>query len=171
MCRQCMECGVKYGQRKRTRELVAWAKKKRKHIRRDELLAFLLDKPYPDPSGADLAEELGDLPAPPPHQHLQHQRQLHAAGGAVSGLSCLHAPSPCYNGSSGLSCLHAPSPCYNGSPLPSPRRRVLCREDPAGLLSGEGGGRDRDSSRKRPNTNALSFEFGQDAPLAKRMRL
>lgn len=66
VCRQCMECGVKYGQRKRTRELVAWTKKKRKHIRRDELLAFLLDKPHPDPTAvADLAEELGDLPAPP----------------------------------------------------------------------------------------------------------
>ena len=157
VCRQCMECGVKYGQRKRTRELVAWTKKKRKHIRRDELLAFLLDKPHPDPTAvADLAEELGDLPAPPPHQHLQHQRQLHAGGSAMSGLSCLHAPSP----------------CYNGSPLPSPRRRALCREDSSGLLN-EGSGRDRDreSSRKRPNTNALSFEFGQDTPLAKRMRL
>ena len=151
MCRQCMECGVKYGQRKKTRELVAWAKKKRKHIQRDELLAFLLDKPYPDPSATDRGEDLGDLPAP--HQHLQHQRQLHAAGGAVSGLSCLHGQSP----------------CYNSSPLPSPRRRPLCRDDSSGLL-GEGG-KERDSGRKRPNTNALSFEFGQDAPLAKRMRL
>lgn len=50
MCRQCMDSGTKYGQRKRTKEIVAWAKKKRKHIRREELLAFLLDKPCTDSS-------------------------------------------------------------------------------------------------------------------------
>lgn len=50
MCRQCVESGVRYGQRKKNRELIAWAKKKRRHIKREELLAYLMDKPDPPAS-------------------------------------------------------------------------------------------------------------------------
>lgn len=62
VCKQSMESGTKYGQRKRTKEIVAWAKKKRRHIRREELLAFLLDKPYPDSSSLASANTANNSP-------------------------------------------------------------------------------------------------------------
>lgn len=59
MCRQCIDSGSRYGQRKKTRELIAWAKKKRRHIKREELIAFLMDKPDPPPpQGPELASPL-----------------------------------------------------------------------------------------------------------------
>ena len=62
MCRQCVDSGVRYGQRKKNRDLIAWAKKKRRHIKREELLAYLMDKPEPPavPQASDnLMEEGG----------------------------------------------------------------------------------------------------------------
>lgn len=134
-----MECGIKYGQRKQARDVVAWAKKKRRLIRREELLAFLLDKPYPDPSYSERGEEFGDVPT-------SHQRPLHVQ---PSGLNCLQGP------------------CYT-SPLPSPRRRALFREDP---LSDNEMYSMRENGRKRPSSNPPPFEFGLDTPFSKRMRL
>ena len=141
VCRQCMECGVKYGQRKKTRDLIAWAKKKRRHIKREELLAFLLDKPYPDPSSTDRVEDFADL-------SVSHQRSL--APTSVSGLNCLQGP------------------CYSSNSLPSPRRRALFRDDSCVLSDSElfGVGRKRPSS-----STSIPFEFGSDTPMVKRMRL
>ena len=139
-----MECGVKYGQRKKTRELVAWAKKKRRHIKREELMAFLLDKPYPDPSSADKqVEDFAELT-------VSHQRSLPPT--SISGLNCIQGP------------------CY-ASPLPSPRRRALFRDDSC-ILSDSELFAVRDSGRKRPSSStSIPFEFGSDTPTAKRMRL
>jgi len=136
-----MECGVKYGQRKKTRDLIAWAKKKRRHIKREELLAFLLDKPYPDPSSTDRVEDFADLA-------VSHQRSL--APTSVSGLNCLQGP------------------CYSSNSLPSPRRRALFRDDSCVLSDSElfGVGRKRPSS-----STSIPFEFGSDTPMVKRMRL
>lgn len=68
VCRQSMESGTKYGQRKRTKEIIAWAKKKRRHIRREELLAFLLDKPYPDSSSLATANTASNSPMASPRR-------------------------------------------------------------------------------------------------------
>ena len=152
VCRQCTECGIKYGHRKRTKELVAWAKKKRRSIHREELLAFLLDKPYPDSSppsstvaAADKLEDFSDMSISQraPHSHS-------AAAATVSGLNCLQ------------------NPCYT-NPLTSPRRRALFREELS--EGGEHFSVRLESGRKRPNTGNIQFEFGSDTPMAKRMRL
>jgi hypothetical protein len=63
-----MDSGTKYGQRKRTKEVIAWAKKKRKHIRREELLAFLLDKPCADSSSITTANTATNSPMSSPRR-------------------------------------------------------------------------------------------------------
>lgn len=68
VCRQCMDSGSKYGQRKRTKEIIAWAKKKRKHIRREELLAFLLDKPCTDSASLASANTATNSPISSPRR-------------------------------------------------------------------------------------------------------
>ncbi|XP_070580063.1 HUWE1-associated protein modifying stress responses-like [Ptychodera flava] len=45
--RRGIELGIQTGQQRRTRDLVTWAKKKRRHIRRDDLLGFLCGKNVP----------------------------------------------------------------------------------------------------------------------------
>ena len=39
--------GIQFGHNKRMRDLITWVKKKRRHIRKDELLAFVCGKPPP----------------------------------------------------------------------------------------------------------------------------
>ena len=123
VCRHSFESGSKYGHRKRNKEIIAWAKKKRKHIRREELLAFLLDKPYPDSSS------------------------LSSANTATN------------------------------SPISSPRRRALLRDDPPSWNHMEGemytlgngresGGRKRTASGSGTNI----FDFNTHGPDSKRMR-
>lgn len=77
-----MDSGAKFGQRKRTKDVIAWAKKKRKHIRRDELLAFLLDKPYqqqPAPILNPTTTNEAELSS------LSHQKPLPPSQGFVQG--------------------------------------------------------------------------------------
>ena len=151
VCRQCMECGVRYGQRKKTKDIVAWAKKKRRLIKREELLAFLLDKPYPpDPSSTERMDDVSDL-------SMVHQRPLQSTCGTVAGHNCLQTP------------------CCT-SPLPSPRRgRALFREDQGDNDMVYSSVRDTTSGsnsggvRKR-QTN-LSSDFTSESPLPKRFRL
>lgn len=45
--RVCIDVGVQCGKQHRTKDIIAWAKKKRRHIRREELLAFLCGKNPP----------------------------------------------------------------------------------------------------------------------------
>ncbi|XP_067673318.1 HUWE1-associated protein modifying stress responses-like [Haliotis asinina] len=45
--RNCIDMGVQCGRQHKTRDIIAWAKKKRRHIRREELLAFLCGKNPP----------------------------------------------------------------------------------------------------------------------------
>ncbi len=123
MCRQSFESGSKYGQRKRNKEIIAWAKKKKKHIRREELLAFLLDKPYPDSSSLSSANAVAN------------------------------------------------------SPISSPRRRALLRDEPPswnlseGDIYGIGGGREP-GGRKRTASGSGNniFDFNSHGPDSKRMR-
>ena len=141
VCRQCMECGVKYGQRKKTRDVIAWAKKKRRLIKREELLAFLLDKP--DPSIGERMDEFPDLPNTHP-RHIQT--------GSVAGLNCLQAP------------------CYS-NPLSSPRRRALFRDDANVLNDSEMFNLRENGRKRLSSNPAAPFDYGTETPLAKRMRL
>lgn len=146
VCRQCSESGIKYGQRKRTKEIVSWVKRKRKHIKREELLAFLLDKPYTEPST---------------HKHEDFERTV---GHQLSGLSLGHM-SP-----TGVSHFQSPPCGYSSahSPSMSPRRRTLCREDP---MCGDGEGVVSSNGRKR-TANSGSFDMDTGfGPIAKRIRL
>ncbi|XP_011498307.1 PREDICTED: UPF0472 protein C16orf72 homolog [Ceratosolen solmsi marchali] len=45
--RRCGELGVEAGKQKRSKELMNWARKKRRMIRREDLLAYLAGKPPP----------------------------------------------------------------------------------------------------------------------------
>lgn len=134
VCRQCIDCGVHYGHRKRTKDVLAWAKKKKKFIKREELIAFLLDKPEQS-SLCELTssrmEDTNDLAASPM-------------------TSC-------------------------GYSIPSPRRRLLCREDLP--ISDTEMFSSRDLSRKRQNS--LNFDInggggvascGDIGPLMKRIK-
>ncbi|KAH0540416.1 UPF0472 protein C16orf72 homolog [Cotesia glomerata] len=47
--RRCNELGVDIGRQKRSKEIMNWARKKRRNIRREDLLAYLAGKPPPPP--------------------------------------------------------------------------------------------------------------------------
>lgn len=89
MCRQSMDSGTKYGQRKKTKEIIAWAKKKRKHIRREELLAFLLDKPYTDSSLLTSANVPANSPISSPRRRalLRDEPPPWNADGDIYGIN------------------------------------------------------------------------------------
>ena len=192
VCRQCVECGVKHGQRKRTRDIVTWLKKKRRVIRRDELLAFLLDKPYtPDSTHSQHlyfgSEQSSDGPphhrySPPPPSpfpshssspHLHHPRPLPCIDGCnfPPSVPMVSLPIP----------VTSSSPCFTGH-VSAPRARwTLLGRDEQGLqndgevYSGrEGGVGGGVSGRKRLSSSSAAgnFEFSQDSPpLAKRMKI
>lgn len=44
---RCVELGQQTGRNNRTKDLMAWARKKRRHIRREDLLAYLSGRPLP----------------------------------------------------------------------------------------------------------------------------
>ena len=193
VCRQCVECGVKHGQRKRTRDIVTWLKKKRRVIRRDELLAFLLDKPYtPDSTHSQHlyfgSEQSSDGP---PHHHFSPPPPSPFPSHSSSSSHLHHPrPLPCIDGcnfppSVPMASLPIPvtssSPCFTGHP-PAPRARwTLLGRDEQGLqndgevYSGrEGGVGGGVSGRKRLSSSSAAgnFEFSQDSPpLAKRMKI
>ena len=160
VCKQCTECGARYGHRKRTKEIVTWAKKKQRYIRREELIAFLLDKPYMDNSSSDKLDDHHS------DQAMIGQRPITAASSAMVTTG-LNFPSQCGN--------------FMASPLPSPspRRRALHNKEEATVLESEHfpfgvNGRKRQSSGSTCSSTGLAFDFssiGADAPLAKRMRL
>lgn len=45
--RRCSDLGVEMGKQKRCKEIMNWARKKRRMIRREDLLAYLAGKPPP----------------------------------------------------------------------------------------------------------------------------
>ncbi|XP_058798929.1 HUWE1-associated protein modifying stress responses isoform X2 [Phymastichus coffea] len=45
--RRCSELGIEAGKQRRNKELINWARKKRRMIRREDLLAYLAGKPPP----------------------------------------------------------------------------------------------------------------------------
>jgi hypothetical protein len=127
VCRQCIDCGARYGYRRRTKDVLSWAEKKKRFIKREELIAFLLDKPE---QTSDLSSRMEDE--------------------IVSNPCCLSVQAP------------------------SPRRRMICREDFSMTdQSSEQPVLFKDCSRKRQNSvdlgsNITSYsEFG---PITKRIK-
>ena len=150
-----MDSGTKYGQKRRTKELIAWAKKKRKIIRRDELLAFLMDKPYQQQQSSMLNstttnDDLAEL------SPFTFQKPLPPAQGFLQG----------------------PCPANFNSPILSPRRRALLKDelpstwssdgDVYGISGKEGSGRKRTASS---TSGSSIFDFNMLGPDCKRMRL
>ena len=186
VCRQCVECGVRHGQRKRTREIVTWLKKKRRVIRRDELLAFLLDKPYTPQQDSPCyhfgaASEQSDVPHHPYSQHSHPAPSLpssHITTRPFPVSSCIDGLN--YSAPVPLVPLPIPmstsDPCFS-APLPTPRggRWALIGRDEQGIQSDAGDVYSvREGGRKRLNSSstAANFEFVQESPpLAKRMKI
>lgn len=50
--RRSSDLGTQAGYQRRTREVLAWAKKRRRHIRREELISFLTGKNLPGTAGS-----------------------------------------------------------------------------------------------------------------------
>ncbi len=83
--RRSSELGVQAGYQRRTREMLAWAKKRRRHIRREELIGFLTGKSLP-----------GSGTTQPRHQMRMGPRQRVSLSDGVSashhGASALQHP-------------------------------------------------------------------------------
>ena len=170
MCRQCVECGVKHGQRKRTRDIVTWLKKKRKVIQREELLAFLLDKPYPPDSilhfGSERSEDLSGQHHSSHFPHPHHPPHTTRPILTSSSIGEFNFPPPVPIPMS------ASAPCFGG-PLSSPRGRwALLGRDEQGLPNDGELYTMRENGRKRLNSTAGNIEFSQESPpLSKRMKI
>jgi len=146
VCRQCMDSGARYGHKKRTREVVAWARKKKKHISRDELLAFLLDKPYQHQQQQFIP------PAPPHHPSITTSEDTGDASANVHQK--LHSAPPGF--------MQSPSP------ISSPRRRNLADNDLYTISGKEGSGRKRTAAG---SGGTSIFDFNHLGPDCKRIRL
>lgn len=81
--RQFLDLGTQCGVQRRNKDLLAWAKRRKRHIRREDLIAFLSGK-SPPPSAQPRVWSSprqricldGVLGAPHHLHHLNHQRQL-----------------------------------------------------------------------------------------------
>ncbi|KAI8494756.1 hypothetical protein Bbelb_273610 [Branchiostoma belcheri] len=102
----CTKCGYQ----RRTRDVVAWAKKRRRHIRREELLAFLCGKTVPSrtgsrspPRSARESPRLGSQEYAPSHQSeidLQPFKDaiaLQGLNGAMASFGLRTPTSPSHN--------------------------------------------------------------------------
>ena len=47
VCRRNLDLGIQYGNVRRTKEILNWARKRRRNIRREDLIAFLCGRPPP----------------------------------------------------------------------------------------------------------------------------
>ncbi|XP_069124781.1 HUWE1-associated protein modifying stress responses-like [Argopecten irradians] len=72
--RRCVDVGVQRGRQHRTKDIVAWAKKRRRHIRREDLLAFLCGK------------------SPPSRNRLSGPIVRHTSASRLTGLERSHSP-------------------------------------------------------------------------------
>jgi len=146
-----MEAGIQHGQKKRNREIMAWAKKKRKVIKREELLAFLSDRPYRETSpiyNSDTAPHFTDL--------AHNSNTFGRTQGNGLQTTCSFVSTNC-------------SSPYHSSTMLSPRRnRGFLRDDSVSLADTDISTRD---SNGRKRQISLSFEYSMDQPLSKRGRL
>ena len=166
---------MRHGQRRRTRDIVSWLKKKRRVIRREELLAFLLDKPYsPDstlPGSTDRPEDPAELelPASFPHSPSHHHPLAFPKPPPPTMISTLS-----YSPGLPVQIPMSSAPCFSG-PLTSSRGKwaLFGKEDQALHGDEEVFATRGENGRKRLNCSSSgAFEFSQDlSPVAKRMKI
>lgn len=159
VCRAGMEAGIQQGQKKRNQEIMAWAKKKRKVIKREELLAFLSNKPYRETS--PLYSSNG-LPDTSPHLFSTND-PLHTSNNNSNTFGRIQGP--------GLptTCNFVSTNCtspYHSSAMLSPRRsRSFLRDDSMSLSEDI-----RDNAGRKRQIN-LTYDYAMEQPLPKRGRL
>lgn len=159
VCRAGMEAGIQQGQKKRNREIMAWAKKKRKVIKREELLAFLSNRPYRETS--PLYNNSG---VPDTSSHLfSNTDPLHNSSNNTNTFGRTQGPGLPTN------CNFVSPNCnssYHSSAVLSPRRsRNFLRDDPVSLSEDI-----RDNAGRKRQIN-LTFDYAMEQPLPKRGRL
>lgn len=89
----CVELGQQTGRYTRTRDIVAWARKRHRTIRRDDLLAFLCGKTTKSRSGETSKSRSGGPSGRPPRHSistLRHSHSLASADGVAGDLGPFH---------------------------------------------------------------------------------
>jgi len=76
--RRVADLGIQCGYQHRTRDLLAWAKKKRRHIRREDLIAYLAGKTTPPPPRARASPRQRSLVLDRSTSRLPVQETAHA---------------------------------------------------------------------------------------------
>jgi len=149
--RRSSDLGMQAGYQRRTREVLAWAKKRRRHIRREELIAFLSGKPVPSSGGTQPRQRMGPRPrvcldGPPSHASTL---PLEAASEFEPALQtfreALSLPPPSKSG-------RRASPIHNGNELSTFISNELARH-------------------KRPAPSSPTHDVIMDSPTHKRSRL
>ena len=125
MCSRSIDLGIDYGSQKRTREFLNWLKKKKKYVKRDELISFLSGEPYHSNEGGN------PQPSPPVSGQMEESMPFSMA----RYTSCSHLD-PDYNTQSHLPFSvsqrlmsppqpDSPSPSMHATP--SPRRKTTLK--------------------------------------------
>lgn len=111
--RRCSELGIESGKQKRSKEIMNWARKKRRMIRREDLLAYLAGKP------------------PPPRHHS------HRSSPKPRMMVCAQAPSSQNPAPSMVVTTTPPTPCSNPDPeLHTFREAIALSGSPMSRRSG-----------------------------------
>jgi len=156
--RRSSDMGIQAGYQRRTREVLAWAKKRRRHIRREELIAFLSGKALPSSGGTQPRQRMGPRPrvcldGPPSHASAR-DLPLEAASEFEPALQtfreALSLPPPSINASSKSG--RRASPIHNGNELSAFISNELARH-------------------KRPAPSSPTHDVIMDSPTHKRSRL
>ncbi|XP_059618010.1 HUWE1-associated protein modifying stress responses [Phlebotomus argentipes] len=81
--RRIGDVAVQCGYQRRNKEIAAWAKKRRRNIRREDLLSYLAGKP-PPPLHVSRASQMRSSPKPEQHINNHHNLMQHGATPFVS---------------------------------------------------------------------------------------
>ena len=155
--RRSSDLGIQAGYQRRTRDVLAWAKKRRRHIRREELIAFLSGKSVPPSGGAQPRQRMGPRPRVCLDGSASHASALPLE--AVTSefepalqtfREALSLPPPSINTSSKSG--RRASPIHNGNELSAFISNELARH-------------------KRPAPSSPTHDVIMDSPTHKRSRL
>ena len=171
--RRSSELGVQAGYQRRTREMLAWAKKRRRHIRREELIGFLTGKSLPGSGTSQPRHQMRMGPRPrvslsdgsaSHHGASALQHPLEATAGdfepalqAFREALSLPLPSPASSNNTNSSSI-AKSTGRRGSPVHN-------HSELSNFISNES------ARHKRPAPASPTHDVIMDSPTHKRSRL